>query len=134
MRAFDTNLLVRILTRDDEGQVAVIDRLLDEADASGERFFVPVTVILELEWVLRSVYKRTRADVVKALNALLENAALVVEHHEDVELALDTIAASARRTDFADALHVAISWTADHTPLLTFDEGCARLAGAELLT
>ena len=133
MRSFDTNLLVRILTRDDVGQVAVIDRLLDALEASGEQFFVPITVILELDWVLRSVYRRTRADVVRALNALLENASLVVEHHEEVELALDSIVTGPRRADFADALHVAISWKSDHLPLLTFDEGCARLAGAELL-
>ena len=102
MRAFDTNLLVRILTRDDEGQVAVIDRLLDEADESGESFFVPITVTLELEWVLRSLYKKSRADVIAAVNALLDNAALEIEHHEEVELALDAIAGRTARADFAD--------------------------------
>lgn len=133
MRAFDTNLLVRILTRDDEEQVAVIDRLLDEADESGESFFVPITVILELEWVLRSVYKKQRANVIAALNALLSNAALVIEHHKEVEVALDAIASSTTRSDFADVLHIAMTWTAKHGPLLTFDQGCARLPGAQLL-
>jgi bifunctional DNA-binding transcriptional regulator/antitoxin component of YhaV-PrlF toxin-antitoxin module len=59
VRLFDTYLLVRILTRDDVGQVAVIDRLLDASEASGEQFFVPLAVILELERVLRSVHRRT---------------------------------------------------------------------------
>lgn len=134
MRAFDTNLLVRILTRDDQGQVAIIERLLEESETSGERFFVPVTVTLELEWVLRSVYRRSRPDVVRALNALLDNASLVLEHHQEVEVALDTIVGSSSRVDFADALHVAIAWGAKHVPLLTFDEGCARLESAELLS
>lgn len=133
MRAFDTNLLVRILTRDDAGQVEVIDRLMDQADASGEVFFVPVTVILELEWVLRSVYKRTKPQLLVALGALLQNASLAIEHHQAVELALDALYTGHGRIDFADALHVGISATAHHDPLLTFDHGCARLAGAELL-
>ena len=85
MSSFDTNLLARILTRDDEGKVAITDRLLDASVASGEQFFVPISGILELEWVLRSVHCRARADVVRALNALLENASLVVQHHEEVD-------------------------------------------------
>lgn len=133
MRAFYTNLLVRILTRDDSGQVEAIDRLMDQADATGEVFFVPVTVVLELEWVLRSVYKRTKPQMLTALGALLQNASLAVEHHQAVELALDAIESGQGRTDFADALHIGISATAGHDPLLTFDAGCARLSGAELL-
>ncbi|HWH83010.1 MAG TPA: type II toxin-antitoxin system VapC family toxin [Burkholderiaceae bacterium] len=133
MRAFDTNLLVRILTRDDAGQVEVIDRLMDQADATGEVFFVPVTVVLELEWVLRSVYKRTKPQMLNALGALLQNASLAIEHHQAVELALDAIERGQGRVDFADALHIGISVTAKHDPLLTFDQGCARLSGAELL-
>jgi len=133
VRAFDTNLLVRILTRDDAGQVEVIDRLMDQADETGEIFFVPITVVLELEWVLRSVYKRTKPQMLTALGALLQNASLAVEHHQAVELALDAIETAQARTDFADALHIGIAATAKHAPLLTFDEGCARLSGAELL-
>jgi predicted nucleic-acid-binding protein len=133
VRAFDTNLLVRILTRDDAGQVEVIDRLMDQADATGEVFFVPVTVVLELEWVLRSIYKRTKPQLLTALGALLQNASLAIEHHQAVELALDAIDTGRGRIDFADALHVGISATAKHHPLLTFDRGCARLSGAELL-
>lgn len=99
--------------------------------ADGGGLFLRVRPTGQKAWMF--IYRRTRADVVRALNALLENASLVVEHHEEVELALDAIATSPMRADFADALHVAISWKADHLPLLTFDEGCARLAGAELL-
>ena len=133
MRAFDTNLLVRILTRDDADQVEVIDRLMDQADETGEVFFVPITVVLELEWVLRSVYKRTKPQMLTALGALLQNASLTIEHHQAVELALDAIDTGHRRTDFADALHIGVSAIAKHDPLLTFDEGCAQLSGAELL-
>ena len=133
MRAFDTNLLVRILTRDDAGQLEIIDRLMDQADATGEVFFVPVTVVLELEWVLRSVYKRTKPQLLTALGALLQNASLAIERHQAVELALDAVETGKGRIDFADALHIGTSAAAKHAPLLTFDEGCARLAGAELL-
>ena len=133
MRAFDTNLLVRILTRNGADQVDIIDRLMNQADATGEAFFVPVTVVQALEWVLRSVYKRTQPQTLTALGALLQNASLAIEHHQAVELALDAIETAKGRIDFADALHVGTSMAAKHEPLLTFDAGCARIRGAELL-
>ena len=52
MRAVDTNILVRALVRDDAAQSAAAEAVL-----ANEPVFIPVTVMLELEWVLRSRYR-----------------------------------------------------------------------------
>jgi len=57
MAALDTNVLVRWLTDDDANQSAVVASLLEVAEKEEVRLFVPVTVILETEWVLRSRYR-----------------------------------------------------------------------------
>lgn len=54
MAALDTNVLVRWLTDDDAKQSAIVASLLERAATKEARLFVPVTVILETEWVLRS--------------------------------------------------------------------------------
>lgn len=87
MRSIDTNLLVRVVTRD---HPKVADKIIDYLAAGGE-FFVPVTVAFELESVLRCVYKIKRTDVLVAFNALLSNGALVFEFEAEVEAALDTM-------------------------------------------
>ncbi len=58
MIAFDTNLLVRIAVNDDLKQAELAEQLLDSNEV-----FVPRTVLLETEWVLRSVYKKSRTEL-----------------------------------------------------------------------
>ena len=55
MIAFDTNLLVRIAVNDDEKQAEIAEQLLET-----HQVFIPRTVLLETEWVLRSIYKKSR--------------------------------------------------------------------------
>jgi hypothetical protein len=63
MLAIDTNLIVRYLVGDDAGQAARVRRLIDNNDV-----FVCTTVLLETEWVLRSVYRFSAAQCAKALS------------------------------------------------------------------
>lgn len=132
MRALDTNVLVRILTRDEPRQASAVDRLLQDAQQSGETFFISITVVLEIEWVLRSVFQIRRAPLVAALTALLNNASLVIEHEREVEAALDMVISL--KADFADGLHISMAHAAAHGPLMTFDRRCARLTGAQALS
>jgi predicted nucleic-acid-binding protein len=111
MIAPDTNVLVRVLTNDDEQQADVAAEVL-----RSDTVFLAKTVILELEWVLRYSYELDRASVNRALMFLigLENA--VVEDAGAVEKAL---ALHAEGVDFADALHVESSAAASE--FVTFD-------------
>lgn len=119
MHAVDTNVLVRYYLHDDPDQTRVAARILAAGDV-----FVPKTVMLELERVLRYVAEQPADKVVNCLAHLIALPGITVEDHEQVEAALHHCR---RGIDFADALHLAAS--RDCGELLTFDDrGFARRA------
>jgi len=119
VRAVDTNVLARFYLRDDatQGRIA--------ADVfSGGDVFVPKTVILELEWVLRYVADQPEAKVIECLAHLTALPGVTIEDRDEIETALGHCRDG---IDFADALHLAASKAC--TELLTFDDrGYARRA------
>jgi predicted nucleic-acid-binding protein len=131
MAALDTNVLVRFLVRDDARQGAAAQRLIRGAVDAGEALFVPVTVVLELEWVLRSSFGLPKPGVLQALFGLLGSFELVFESEGAVEAALGHYADS--KADFADCLHAALALMAGEQPLWTFDKAAAKVDGAKLL-
>lgn len=72
MIAFDTNVLLRLLLRDDARQSARVQALVDRAVAASDRVLLPDIVLCELEWVLDSVYELPRARVAETLRRLLD--------------------------------------------------------------
>lgn len=76
MPGLDTNVLVRWLVEDDDKQAARAKELFEAARAEQTMYFVPSTVMLELEWVLRSRYQFDKATVLGTFNALLETQEL----------------------------------------------------------
>ena len=132
MAALDTNVLVRWLTDDDAKQSDVVASLLESAAKNDARLFVPVTVILETEWVLRSRYRFDKPSVTAALDALLGVAELEFQTEPALEQAL-WLFKQTGSPDFADCLHVALVSQAGQGPLLTFDERASKLEGAQLL-
>ena len=132
MAALDTNVLVRWLTNDDAAQCAAVARLFDDAIGQGVRLFVTTTVMLELEWVLRSRYRYDKPQVLAAMNALLDVTELEFQTEPTLEQALWLFKQTGSR-DFADCLHIALVSQVSQGPLLTFDERAARIAGAQLL-
>jgi predicted nucleic-acid-binding protein len=100
MIVFDTNLLVRIAVNDDQRQADIAEQLIDNYEV-----FIPRTVLLEAEWVLRSVYKKSRSDIASFFENTLMTENLVVENAMEVEQALTWYKLGA---DFADALHLCI--------------------------
>jgi predicted nucleic-acid-binding protein len=123
MIAFDTNLLVRAATNDDPPQVAVVRQLL-----ALNAVFIPRTVLLETEWVLRAGYRKTREQISRFFAELLETDNTVIENHEAVAQALDWYRLGA---DFADALHLA---ACGRTIMHTFDQGFCKAAREQGLT
>lgn len=143
MPALDTNVLVRLIVRDDPAQTEAARRFIAGCLDEGVTPFVPVTVMLELEWVLRSRYGFGKDDVLTTLAALLSAADLAFESERSLEVALQLHrgapdpqpdeAQSAPRADFADCLHIALAAQAGESPLRTFDRRAARLPGARLI-
>ena len=118
--ALDTNVLVRLLVNDDPAQAEQAAALIDANAAC----FVPITVALELEWVLRGAYKLPREAVISAFKGLLAIRHLHLEQEQLVKRALDW---HRQGMDFADALHLARSEGCG--ALISFDRRLVLLAG-----
>jgi predicted nucleic-acid-binding protein len=131
MPALDTNVLARYIVQDDSSQLASAKRLIGRCVTEGSTLFVPVTVVLELEWVLRSNFAFGKADVLMALSSLFSAAELTIESERALEVALQLYRKGS--ADFADCLHVALATKAGEQPLWTFDKGAAKVSGAQLL-
>jgi predicted nucleic acid-binding protein len=120
MLAVDTNVVVRYLTGDHPKQSAKARVLIDS-----EGIFVCTTVLLETEWVLRSVYGFAPAQVCEALRAFAGLPRVSLEDPALAALALDRTAGG---MDFADALHLGRADACN--ALVTFDQRLVKAAGA----
>ncbi len=129
--SLDTNILVRLLVRDDEAQTVLVARLLDRHVRRQESLWVPVTVALELEWVLRSRYKFAKAEVIRTLSSLLTTTELVFESEGALEQALASYEDGG--ADFGEYLHLALAQYGLALPFWTFDAKASKAAGAKLL-
>ena len=118
MRAVDTNVLVRALVRDDVAQSARAASLIDS-----QAIYIPVTVMLELEWVLRSRYAFAPKQVAQALEMVASLGNATVGERQAV---LAATARVAQGWDFADALHHALSEGCDD--FVTLDADLLRRA------
>ncbi len=120
MLAIDTNLIVRYLVADDGGQAARARRLIDNNDV-----FVCTTILLETEWVLRSVYGFSAVQCAKALSGF---AGLPRVRLEDATAAAKAVGWMRQGLDFADGLHLAKAEGCD--ALISFDQDFAKAANA----
>ena len=116
MHGVDTNVIVRYLTGDDPQQADKARAVIGQTPV-----FVPRTVLLEAEWVLRGVYDMPSKRVIPALRALAGLPGVSVEDAGLVAKALDWAEAG---MDFADALHLAAAVGCEG--FLTFDKRFAR--------
>jgi predicted nucleic-acid-binding protein len=126
MRAVDTNVLVRLMTRDDVKQVAVAEAFV----ANGA--WVPQLAIAEATWVLASVYDRDPEAVATAVEMLLSHEHLTVQDAEAVVAAVAQFR-QYPKVGFSDCLMLEVARKAGHTPLGTFDRGLGRIDGAQRL-
>ena len=124
MRAVDTNVLVRLVTRDDVKQVAAAETFV----AQGA--WVPHLVLAEATWVLTSVYDRTPGEVATAVEMLLNHQQLTLQDGDAVAAALESFR-SRPALGFSDCLVVEVARKAGHLPLGTFDRNLSKLQGAE---
>lgn len=122
MRSLDTNVLARFFVDDADDRQASRQRPAAVA-ALADRAWVSVTVLLELEWVMRGFYALAQRDISRAFRALAGIEHITIEDRDAVLAALDAFDAG---IDFADALHVARSSRA--AAFATFDRQLARRA------
>jgi predicted nucleic-acid-binding protein len=125
MRAVDTNVIVRLATRDDATQVAAAQAFIAKGGA-----WVSHVVLVELAWVLDSVYRFDRKAIATAIEMLLQQEHVTVQEPEVAASAVELYRAGKGR-DFADCMIVEVARKAGHLPVGTFDQKLAKVDGAE---
>jgi len=126
MRAVDTNVLVRLATRDDAKQVAAAEAFV----AKGA--WVPHLVLAEAIWVLAAVYDLGPAAIATAVEMFLNHRDLTLQDADVVGAALEHFR-KRPRLGFSDCLVLEVARKAGHLPLGTFDRELGKLNGAQRL-
>lgn len=119
MRALDTNILVRLLAKDNAEQLALARQLV------GEPCFIGPTVLLETVWVLQSGYHYADLEIVERLQPILQIDTVSVFDAQAVSWVLERFE---RGADFADMMHLVQSGPS--SSFATFDRKLAAQAGA----
>lgn len=124
MRAVDTNVLVRLIVRDDARQTVAAETFI--ADGA----WVSVLALAEAAWVLASVYGLRSPELARSIAMLLDHRSLVVQDSDTVAQALELFR-SRPSLGFSDCLMLHLARKAGHLPLGTFDRNLGRVGGAQ---
>jgi predicted nucleic-acid-binding protein len=124
MRAIDTNVLVRLLVRDDERQAEAAEKFISKGA------WVSLLVLVETLWVLDAVYERTAEQLAAAVEILLTHAQLTLQDAVAVASALGHFRAHPA-LGFSDCLILETARKAGYLPLGTFDRQLGKLSGAQ---
>jgi predicted nucleic-acid-binding protein len=124
MRAVDTNILVRVITRDDPRQLAAAEAYISRGA------WVSTVVLAEASWVLQSVYGLSDEQLATVIEMLLSHEHFSLQDAEVISAALERFRAE-QAAGFADCLVLEIARKAGHLPLGTFDKRLGKFEGAE---
>ena len=126
MRAVDTNVLVRLMVRDDAEQLAAAEGFV-QAGA-----WISHLVLMETVWVLESVYEVEPGQIAAGLEMLLDHREMVVQEADVVRAAVSQYR-ERPKIGFSDCLILEVARVAGHVPLGTFDRALGGLNGAQRL-
>lgn len=126
MHAVDTNVIVRLVARDDEVQTASAEAFVSKGA------WVSQLVLVEMTWVLDSVFRLNQRQIALAVEMLLDHRDLVVQ---DPEVVASALAQYRRRPklDFSDCMILEVARKAGHTPVGTFDREFGKREGTKRL-
>src|SRR5690348_5982735 len=122
MRAADTNILVRLITRDDARQAASAEAFIEKGA------WVSVLALAETTWVLAALYGREPAGIATAVEMLPSHRDLTLQDSDAVSAALDLFR-SRPALGFSDCLMLHLARKAGHLPLGTFDRILGKIEG-----
>ena len=121
MKSVDTNVLARLVVQDDPIQHRLARRVVEAG------VFVPITVLLELGWLLQSRYQMERAVASGALRQLLRNPFIHFADQASIETALDLYQGG---SDLADAIHLVAARGSE--AFVTFDRGVPNVGSLDV--
>lgn len=124
MRAVDTNVIVRLIVRDDPQQTAAAERFIEKGA------WVSTLALAEAVWVLDSVYRLAPPELARMVEMLIRHRDLVIEDSETVTQAL-ALSRARPALGFSDCLMLQLARKAGHLPLGTFDRTLGKIDGAQ---
>jgi predicted nucleic-acid-binding protein len=126
MRAVDTNIVLRIITRDDEMQAMTADAFVQKG------VWVSLLVLAEAAWVLYTLYDLEHEEIASVIDMLLKHETITLQDADVVANALDHYRRKPK-LGFSDCLVLEIAKKAGHLPLGTFDRDLSKIEGTERL-
>jgi len=130
MKGIDTNILIRFLIGDDEQQAKKVYNIFKKVESEKNELFVPLLVILELIWVLESVYEIPRAEILDSISGLILMPILKFEHQSALQQF--THFAQGNRYDLSDLLIAHSAKVQGCETVITFDRKASRFNMFEL--
>ncbi|MCU0600904.1 MAG: type II toxin-antitoxin system VapC family toxin [Desulfobacterales bacterium] len=131
MKAIDTTILIRFLTGDDQSQSEKVYALFKKAESEKTELFVPLLIVLEMIWVLESVYEVSRTEILDAISDLLLMPVLKFDQHVFLQKLIRS--AQANTFDLSDLLIAYAANTSGCEKVVTFDKDAAKFNFFELL-
>lgn len=132
MKGIDTNILVRFLVGDDELQAKKVYNLFKKAESNKDELFVPLLVILELIWVLESVYKISRKEIIDSISELLRMPILKFENQPALQQF--TLNAQRNKFDLSDLIIAHSAKEQGCESIITFDKKASKFTLFEIVT
>lgn len=129
--ALDTNVLVRLATRDDAVQFSKAEKLVRDRFSVSSPAWISVIVVAEYTWVLTKLYQYSRREIANSLTALIETDYFRVEDQHLVRAAVRLY--SETKADFSDCLILVRNQENGSDITYTFDRQAAKLRGFELI-
>jgi len=126
MHAADTNVLVRIFSREDDRQALAASAFVEKS------VWISHLVLAETLWVLQRKYRFDSSEIARIVEVLLNHATVTMQEPDVVAAALDLYRSNAK-IGFSDCLVLEIARKAGHLPLGTFDRDLSKLDGAQRL-
>lgn len=128
MQVVDTNILARFFI-DDPNDIESQKQKAQAVDVMMQPIHIPVTVMLEFEWVMRGFYQLPKDDIARIFEVLLACRTIDIENRNEIT---QSVTLFQQGIDFADALH--ITRTQNIGEILTFDKKFFTKASQQALS
>lgn len=125
----DTNMFIRFLTEDDPVQTDAAERFFKSVKEGKEQVQTSVLVIVEIVWVLESIFKKSKAEITDMVQKIINTPNLLVEQRDTLLQALEIY--TEKNIDFVDAYHAAYLKFSEDAIIYSFDQDFDKIEWIE---
>jgi predicted nucleic-acid-binding protein len=131
MIGIDTNVLLRLLVREHDGQLKAAERFINAHCSGDDPGYVSRLVIAEIAWVLKDVYDYDRSQIAGAIRGILNVSQFEIDSADEIHAAVADF--EKLPAGFTDCLIARTNASAGCDYTITFDRKAAKLDTFELL-